>query len=379
MPLANILLTFVIRELIKKDESFKLMFEENLKIWKRFIDDCFGMFMGSERKFKKFYKKLADQFREYGLELTLEQSRKEIIMLDMIIFIYNNLLHTKENRKETAANLYLRYTSSHPSYTFKGIVKSQMYRLRRLCSRQEDYETALENLKMRCINSGYEKEMVEGILEQAGDLQRDLTRKINVVNEETYKIRWITMAHSKEEKEIDNFVKNINTAMRSHSVGFEVIKTTAPTLGKELFNNNNSDVIASMEDCSARCEVCKQNARGDRSTVTSKATGDSYKIDKRMTCNDSGIYLVSCKCEEQYAGKTTVTTGKRYKEHWKKKTSVKEHMEKCDSKPTAGDVKVQFLENMWNRGKYSLSEREYLWNRRLKGSINVQKTLRTHR
>ncbi len=292
MPLANILLTFVIRELIKKDESFNLMFKENLKIWKRFIDDCFGMFMGRERKFKKFYNKLADQFKEYDLELTFEQSRKEIVMLDMVIFIYNNQLHTKENRKETAANLYLRYTSSHPSYTFKGIVKSQMYRLRRLCSRQEDYEIAMENLKMRCINSGYDKEMVEGILEQAGDLQRELSRKRNVLkNEETYKIRWITMAHSREDKEIDNFVKSINTAMRSHSVGFEVIKTTAPTLGKQLFNNNNSNLMDSMDDCSSKCEVCGQNARGDRSTVTSKSTGESYRIDKRMTCSDSGIYF----------------------------------------------------------------------------------------
>ena len=40
------------------------------------------------------------------------------------------------------------------------------------------------------------------------------------------------------------------------------------------------------------------------------------------------------------------------------------------------DIQVQFLENVWDRGKYSLSEREYLWNKRMKGSINVQKTLK---
>ena len=79
---------------------------------------------------------------------------------------------------------------------------------------------------------------------------------------------------------------------------------------------------------------------------------------------------------QRYTGKTTVTTGRRYNEHWRKKTSVKEHMDRCEPKPTAGEVKVQFLENVWDRGKYSLSECEYLWNRRLKGSINIQKTLK---
>ena len=193
-----------------------------------------------------------------------------------------------------------------------------------------------------------------------------------------YKIRWVTLAHSKSEKEIEAFVKNINIALHNRSVGMELIKTTGPTLARQLFNNNNNDsLVDSMGNCSQRCIICGQNARGDKDTVTSKATGESYKIDSSMTCNDSGIYLVICKCCEQYTGKTTVTTGTRFKEHWRKKTSVKEHLDKCESKPTAGDVKVQLLENVWNRGKYTLSEREYLWNRRIKGSINVQKTLKT--
>ena len=70
-------------------------------------------------------------------------------------------------------------------------------------------------------------------------------------------------------------------------------------------------------------------------------------------------------------GKTTVTFGKRFKEHWSKNTSVKEHLGSCDSQPTPEDGKIQFLENVWDRGKHSLSEREYLWNRRFKGDINV--------
>ena len=85
---------------------------------------------------------------------------------------------------------------------------------------------------------------------------------------------------------------------------------------------------------------------------------------------------MTCKCNEQYVGKTTVQFNKRFNEHLNKATSVKEHLENCDTKPTVKDINIQYLENVWNRGKYTLSEREFLWNKRLKGSINLQKTLK---
>ena len=39
VPLANIFLTYIIKELLKKDSTFKHTFDTNIKIWKRFIDD----------------------------------------------------------------------------------------------------------------------------------------------------------------------------------------------------------------------------------------------------------------------------------------------------------------------------------------------------
>ena len=51
VPVANSLLTFIIKGLINKDQHFRKMFEENVKIWKRFIDDCLGMFLDRKRGF----------------------------------------------------------------------------------------------------------------------------------------------------------------------------------------------------------------------------------------------------------------------------------------------------------------------------------------
>ena len=121
--------------------------------------------------------------------------------------------------------------------------------------------------------------------------------------------------------------------------------------------------------------MCKNDARGDSEWVVSSVSKKKYHINPNINCKNSGIYGITCKCVDQYSGKTTVTNTVRFQEHWCKETSVRKHLRSCPFKPTVQDVKVQFLENVWDRGKYSLSEREFLWNKRLKGNINIQKTI----
>ena len=48
---------------------------------------------------------------------------------------------------------------------------------------------------------------------------------------------------------------------------------------------------------------------------------------------------MTCKCQEQYVGKTTVTFEKRLKEHWSYwNTSVKEYLGSSDTQPTTEDL-----------------------------------------
>ena len=216
--------------------------------------------------------------------------------------------------------------------------------------------------------------MLNEILKEANSLKRELNCEIIRSVSETNKIRWVTLSGSSFEKEQKDFVNNINGVLKDHHIAFELIKTTGPTIGSQLFNNFDKPIF-NNEKCKSRCVVCENDARGDHNNVVSSVTKKKYFINPNINCKNSGIYAITCKCVDQYSGKTTVTNGLRFKEHWSKSTSVKDHLNGCKSKPTLGDVKVQFLENVWDRGKYSLSEREYLWNRRLKGTINIQKII----
>ena len=89
----------------------------------------------------------------------------------------DNTLHTKEHRRETSATSYLHYTSAHPRYTFKGIIKSQLYRIRRLCSREEDYIIAAELLKQRCTASDYKIDVIEDVFDNYKEIPRDLNAR----------------------------------------------------------------------------------------------------------------------------------------------------------------------------------------------------------
>ena len=128
MPLANIFLRYILKDLLRKNPSFRVEFESKMKLWKRYIDNCGGAYLG-RMDFENFFTTLSEQFQKFELLLTYVTSQKSITLLDIEIFVDNKQLHTREHRKETACNSYVKFGSAHPKHCFKGIVKSQMYRL----------------------------------------------------------------------------------------------------------------------------------------------------------------------------------------------------------------------------------------------------------
>ena len=166
----------------------------------------------------------------------------------------------------------------------------------------------------------------------------------------------------------------MNRVLVNSKIKVEIVKTTGSSIAKILFNNNNTN--NSMQDCGI-CFVCNNNNRNEREVVKSTVTGKSYKIANYLNCSNGGIYAVEGKCSDQYTGKTTVGFSNRMYEHLckQKSSSVYKHNINCLQCNGIGDYKVSFIEDYRNRGKYTLSEREYLWNYRIKGIINGQKTL----
>ena len=221
-----------------------------------------------------------------------------------------------------------------------------MYRLRKLCSRDNDFTTAIADLKMRCLNSGYDPNMIEEILRSAKDLRREISTNQRIEPSDSHKIRWVTLSHSCFDSDIKRFTQTMNQVLQQEKIQFELVKTTAPSIGRVLFNNFDSSEVA-QPDCN--CMICANDVRGDKKTVISSDTKKEYRIDSKARCSNSGIYGITCKCVGQYPGKTTVGFNKRYPEHWKSGSSaVHKHLQhrKCTNNPN--EVSMQFLENVWS-------------------------------
>ena len=386
VPLANIFLSFIFIYSLDTDSQFKQLYVDNIKLWSRFIDDCCGIYKGNITEFKNWFSLLKICFQKYDLDLTCdtdshtvsngvvtEKESKKLTFLDLDIFKCDGTIHTTEHRKSTSADKYLVVTSAHPRHTFPGIVKSQLYRLRRLCSRDTDFKVAAKDLEVRCINSGYQSKMVNDILSSANSLSRNLAHvpshpvKDNVV-------RLVTLAGSSYVHKFTDFASRMNRILSNSDIRIEVVRCTSSPISRLLFNNG--DVISGSGDTvNDQCTACTNGIMNDTGYIKSNVTNRSFKVDTKLNCKNGGIYVADAACSAQYTGKT-IHFGVRSREHFVQgSTAVSQHIQTCNRCNNVSDFKLTFVEDYLKRGKYSLLEREFLWNNRIRGSINTQKTL----
>ena len=168
----------------------------------------------------------------------------------------------------------------------------------------------------------------------------------------------------------------MNSYLSSFGFKIEIVRSTAPTIGQLLFNNNNKSSV--IQECNMNnCVVCPIGTQNKSGLVKSSVTNKEYKVDKDLTCNEGGVYIVSANCSGQYTGKT-VHFGNRNVYHFHTNTTaISDHQRLCNECNSPENYSLTFVENYLRRGKYSLSEREMLWNTRIKGIINAQKTLKS--
>ena len=176
---------------------------------------------------------------------------------------------------------------------------------------------------------------------------------------------------------IKEFTNQMNKALKMHRIKLELVMSTGLSIGRSLFNNNVGPSPSSSSCSAASCQICTKNARMIEAEVVSPTNGRSYPVNKHLKCTDRGIYQISCSCTSLYTGKTSTSFSQRFSEHFKSSSSaVYNHSKSCSMGNKVEDFSEKFLESMYSRDKYSLSEREYLWNERLRGALNIQKTLK---
>jgi hypothetical protein len=108
------------------------------RMWYRYIDDILGIWKGTKEEYKEFV--VICEREEERIKITHQESEKEMTFLDVKIVVNEHKrLETKVNKKINSNNMYLHNNSDHQVHTKKGIIKSQLTRFRRICTKIEDH------------------------------------------------------------------------------------------------------------------------------------------------------------------------------------------------------------------------------------------------
>lgn len=124
----------------------------------RYLDDIWGIWDHSEEEFHQFLDKLNSYCTSIQLTATLSQTSIDFLDTSTYkgpTFNGTHKLDIKVFFKETDSHSLLYRSSYHPRHTFAGLLKSQLIRFKRICTRDADFKSAVKILFSSLRNRGY--------------------------------------------------------------------------------------------------------------------------------------------------------------------------------------------------------------------------------
>ena len=104
--------------------------------------------------------------------------------------------------------------------------------------------------------------------------------------------------------------------------------------------------MGNLEDCNSQnCIICNNEMNKVNSLVKSSVTSKSYKVNKNLNCINSGIYVITGGCLQQYSGKTTVPFCNRTYEHFHKLKQCTLFLHRSAKCKDLRDCSIAFAEN----------------------------------
>ncbi len=112
-------------------------------VWWRYIDDIFAIWEHGQETLDIFLGQI-NEFHD-TIQFTAEYSTERITFLDTTVILDGTTIHTDLYTKPTDTHQYLSPESCHPKHCTTSIPYSQSLRLRRICSRNEDFVERTED------------------------------------------------------------------------------------------------------------------------------------------------------------------------------------------------------------------------------------------
>ena len=351
-------------------------------IWKRFIDDIFFVWTYGQDKLDKFVNYL--NTCHDTIKFTLEISCLKINFLDITITKETDgHMSTNLYCKPTDSHNYLLYSSEHPRHLLNGIPYSQFIRVKRLCTKPEDFRLNALMLITHFIRRGYPKTLVQKALDRA-----DIQNREDLLNKETLKQPinpsmpqkfYCVTTHNPANPPIKEIItsnwdilgktKTSRLLLESDIVfGLRRNKNLSDHLVRaSTSTKQNDEKLVDTRPCKrpASCRYCpKLNKSG---TFVCKTTNQSLNSKANINCQSTNcIYH----CGIQYVGQTKNKILTRFSSHHfdishNSDTTVARHFNKCPRHlPAKFDgLSISILSFIRHHRTLKLARRKGTWKR----------------
>ena len=209
---------------------------------------------------------------------------------------------------------YLHYESSYPAHVKRSIVYSQGLRIKRICSREEDFEKHLQELSSWLKNRAYPTWLIEREFKRVKEY--NIEAESNILREESCKTGVpLTIAFHPLLKHFGLVIKK-NLHILYLDTEARKVFTPEPFTAFRTSRNLRSYFVRAgvpplvrekgCKKCNKlRCLSCQNIHETD--TFRCTADGKQYKVNHHLNCDSKCVvYLLTCKvCKKQYVGQTT--------------------------------------------------------------------------
>ena len=370
-----------------------------LVLWARYIDDVLLLWRGSRESLDAFMNSL--NLNDRGIEFKYEADQGKINFLDLEIRVEGGQFVTSTYFKSTDRNSFIPRDSCHHRAWLDSVPKSQFLRLRRNCSKLEDFGEQAKMLTSRFLDKGYEKEELYKQTREVEILDRGLLlldKQVSTENQNQFVSPFIT-SYSNQHFLIKKLVRKHWHLIKEDAIlgpalpeqphvvfrGVPSLRDSLapgvvdPPRNKPMFFQH----IIGYHKCK-KCAVCKINAIKERKTLSfvSNSTLQTFNIRSFITCSMTHVvYLLTCPCGLQYIGRTVREFRIRVNEHignirrGYRKHSVSRHYREVHGRDPSGTsfIAIDILRHHWRGGskRIAISKLEMSW-------INCMKCLKPH-
>lgn len=277
----------------------------------RYLDDIWGVWPYTLEELHVWVKTLNDHHP--SINLTLTASRSTVDFLDITIFKGPNFstthkLDTKVYFKPTDTQALLHFESFHPKHTFSGIIKSQLTRYHRICSREEDWNHATKKLFRALRGRGYTRNFLNQTLKKWSEDQRQ--KNHSTETETPGRIVPIVSVYS-------TFAQKVN----------QLLKKNLDEMSPQLTFTQDLKVVSAyrrnpnLKDLLVRSKLSKGKHQKKKRPYTSflrnPTTKQTFHLPKSIPYSTRNcVYAIKCKlCGKIYVGETSNTLASRLHSH----------------------------------------------------------------